>query len=615
MEGNKLLDILINTGYEIRKSYFMVDISEDLFKEILKQLLVPYLEIKESDLPKVKETFTSKLKKELNKIVGKHYLEKETFEKISNYISGMINFNSDFQTIMHSLNNVFIFLKNYGIPIDVDFINMLINNNEVNCAIKVIVEDFINSEKSISINKITTNKFVQLLIEYYCLVNDINVENTDSSVHDSCSLDSFLANIDYNIEYIDSADTIDIVRLYLNSLNFPVLSESEERNLFSKYYEGDKKAKEKIIEHNLRLVVSIAKKYAKNKEELLDFISEGNIGLIKAVEKFDLNKNCKFSTYATWWIRQAITRARDEKTRIVRIPVYLEQNIQNYKKVKRELEQILLSEPSDIFIAEKMGITLEQLKFIKSYEQDIGSLNCYIGDEDDAELGDFVPSEEEAIESNVLNKIMIEGMYELLNICSNNERDKDIMYKRFGIGGEKRTHTLEEIALIYGITRERVRQVESKMLRNMQNKIKAYPNILYELGTKENNKNVAGISIVPSKKKKIGGSSPKSIYELCSSTKSKLVDLGISRLNNEADVKVAHLAWGDDFSNPTQHASITKEDKIALYSRVIPKIRKNINNEIAVIKAENRAASIYDTFIDYDRAILDKLLIHYLLVI
>ena len=607
-EKNKLLAILINIGYKIKKSYFMVDISDDVFKEILKTQLTPYLNIKESDLQKAKETFEAQLRKQLNEIVIKHCLEKETFTKISNYISTMIDLNSDSQTCINSLNSVSTFLNNYNIPLHLKIISMLINkNNEVNHAVKEIVDNFIISRRSISLNKITNNKFILALIDCYCVVNNIYTGNTKSTFSNDCCSDSLESDENYYSDYFDDSDTVDIVKLYLNNLNFSVLSEEEERNLFIKYREGDKNAKEQIIEHNLRLVVSIAKKYSNNREELLDLISEGNLGLLRAVDKFDLNKNCKFSTYATWWIKQAITRAIDEKRRIVKLPVYFGQTILTYKRVRKQLEQILYEEPSDDLIAEKMGISIEQLQFIKGYEHDVGSLNSYVGEEDDAEIGDFVPSEEDAVETSVLDKIMIEGMYELLNLCSTNERDKDIMYKRFGIGGEEREHTLEETAQIYGITRERVRQIESKMLRNMQNKIKAYPNILFELASKKSSKSISTTSIAPVKKKhQIGGSSPKSIYELCSSTKSELVDLGISRLKDEADIKVAHLAWGDDFSTPSRDASITNEDKIAFYSRVIPKIRKNINDEIAVVKAENRASSIYDTFIEYNREIVDE---------
>ena len=185
-------------------------------------------------------------------------------------------------------------------------------------------------------------------------------------------------------------------------------------------------------------------------------------------------------------------------------------------------------------------------------------------------------------------------------------RRNKVKNQRYGLYG-KEAKTLEDTGKELNITRERVRQIESKMLRNMQNKIKAYPNILFELASKKSSKSISTTSIAPVKKKhQIGGSSPKSIYELCSSTKSELVDLGISRLKDEADIKVAHLAWGDDFSTPSRDASITNEDKIALYSRVIPKIRKNINDEIAVVKAENRASSIYDTFIEYNREIVDE---------
>lgn len=141
-----------------------------------------------------------------------------------------------------------------------------------------------------------------------------------------------------------------------------------------------------------------------------------------------------------------------------------------------------MGEPSSALIADRMGITVDELRQIQKYELDVGSLNSYVGEEEDSEIGEFVPSEEESVDTKVINKIMAFGIYKLLDMCSSNERDVKIMYKRFGIGGESRTHTLEEIAQTYGITRERVRQVENKMIRKMQNKLKANPNILFELG-------------------------------------------------------------------------------------------------------------------------------------
>lgn len=601
MEEKELLQVLTNMGYKIKKDYFMIDLSEEEFREILQKHLKVYATTNEVDLLKIKRVFSNQLRKELNSILLKQYQEEKVFDKINAHLSSLIDIDSDSKTCIASLNNIYLFFKNLGITMDADLVGKLIDRNlGINKAVKKIVEENATLIESNQFNKITSNGFVVSLIDYYCMINNMESTN-DNKERENIDIEVFdRDNEDY---YFDKTDSIDILKLYLNSIKIPVLTIEEERDLFSRFNAGDMKAKEKLAEHNLRLVVSIAKNYSKNREELLDLLEEGNLGLLRAIDKFDLEKKCKFSTYATWWIRQAITRSIADKSRTLKVPVYFGQKLSLYKKVRNELEQIVMGEPSSALIADRMGITVDELRQIQKYELDVGSLNSYVGEEEDSEIGEFVPSEEESVDTKVINKIMAFGIYKLLDMCSSNERDVKIMYKRFGIGGESRTHTLEEIAQTYGITRERVRQVENKMIRKMQNKLKANPNILFELGIEgSTSTNVPYVK----KKNKISGSNPKSIYELCPNTKEELVALGISKLDEKKDIELVQLAWGNDFTNPTCTANITKEDKTILYSRVIPRIRNNINNEIAVVKAQNRAISIYDTFIDHDKSNVDK---------
>ena len=259
----------------------------------------------------------------------------------------------------------------------------------------------------------------------------------------------------------------DPVRMYLREIGrIPLLTYDEELELAKKILEGDEDAKQKLAESNLRLVVSIAKKYVGRGMLFLDLIQEGNMGLIKAVEKFDYTKGFKFSTYATWWIRQAITRAIADQARTIRIPVHMVETINKLIRTSRHLLQQLGREPSPEEIAAEMEIPVEKVTEIQKIAQDPVSLETPIGEEEDSHLGDFIPDEDALAPAEAAAYSLLKDQIEEV-LGSLNEREQKVLKLRFGLE-DGRARTLEEVGKEFDVTRERIRQIEAKALRKLR---------------------------------------------------------------------------------------------------------------------------------------------------
>lgn len=313
--------------------------------------------------------------------------------------------------------------------------------------------DFLDEQK-VDVLKTTTDDSEDVLI----LDDEEDMDEEEAETVD-------LSNIDLSVP--DNVAIDDPVRMYLKEIGkVPLLSADEEVELAKKMAEGDPQAKDKLVEANLRLVVSIAKKYVGRGMQFLDLIQEGNLGLIKAVDKFDYTKGYKFSTYATWWIRQAITRSIADQARTIRIPVHMVETINRLIRTQRQMVQKLGREPFPEELAKEMKISVERVQEIMKISQEPVSLETPIGEEEDSHIGDFVRDDNIPTPAEAASDMMRDEQIREV-IATLTEREQRVLKLRFGMV-DGRCRTLEEVGKEFGVTRERIRQIEAKALRKLK---------------------------------------------------------------------------------------------------------------------------------------------------
>ena len=336
--------------------------------------------------------------------------------------------------------------------------------------------------KDAELDENQTDRLYQVLEENKIDVlqmDDVDDQFSDDTLLEPLDEDDFVPeledeeNIDLSaVELLEGVGTEDPVRMYLKEIGtVPLLTAEEELALAKRKAEGDPVAKQRLIEANLRLVVSIAKRYTGRGMSFLDLVQEGNLGLIKGVEKFDYEKGYKLSTYATWWIRQSVTRALADHARTIRVPVHMVETINRMSKMQRKLTLELGAEPTTSQLAEALDMTEDKVLEIMQIAREPASLETPIGEEDDSNLGDFVADNNTVTPEEYVERDMLREHIDLL-LNDLKEREKQVIILRFGLN-DGHPRTLEEVGKVFDVTRERIRQIEAKALRKLKNPVRS----------------------------------------------------------------------------------------------------------------------------------------------
>lgn len=446
-----ILSPIFNKTY---KKFSFVSMTEEEYNLMVRKSILESISAYDGSCDYKKYILRKISKSILNKIKEDIGDPSKSFDIINGYINQEFPRNIDYDNAINSFNKLENFLELCDFVLNPDIIEKLINEN------KLIIK-FLNAIFEMDKEEIVNGKFdesyselIVSFIEIYCKKNNIKIKEVELKYED---FGAFASN--------------DSTSIYLKEIqNYGRYSKEEELEIITRIKNGDIKARNEFLEHNLRLVVSVAKKYQGRNIPLIDLIQEGNIGLMKALDEFDINKGCKFSTYATNWITAFITRYIADKSRNIRLPVNFYYEISNFRKIKTHLERELGREPTILELARKTGKSKDIILRYFAYLNDTKSLDDKVGEKEDTDFSYFIPSKDESLEKSAIKKDLSARMSGLLKKCSLNEKEIDVLSSRYGLN-DIDVLTLEELGSKYNVTRERIRQIEARALKKIRNSI------------------------------------------------------------------------------------------------------------------------------------------------
>lgn len=514
--------------------------------------------------------------------------ENQAIKVVSNFIKKNIKPQNKYQDNIISFEKIVNFFHDFNcFPPPNLLIELIDKNDTLNKILQDVVENNLEILQKYDIDSKFSDDISKNFIELYCLKNNIEIKKDDDIQEEDYT--EFITDIT-NTVYTD-----DSVKMYLQEIHKPILTKEQEKSLALRIRNGDEKAKELFIERNLRLVIKVARKYTGHGISFLDLIQEGNLGLIKAVDKFDVTKGYKFSTYATCWIRQSIQRSLGDKSRNIRLPVHLYEKVKKYELLKKKLSLKFNREPTFEELSKKMRVSIDTIYKYERLEHDTISLNMIVGDED-SELEDFISLSTESIDNQFIEENLKDVIENLLKNSNLTTKEIDILKLRFGIGTND-PKTLEETGKIYGVSRERIRQIQEKALKKIRRSYNVKELAIYMDNPKEAKKNIdryrlkyqqhslQKIKLKDRKEselkmemqEKTKRKSKDNLYEYFSDYSKPEVSKVISRLD-EDELELLHKRYGDNLLEPVKN-DIDADEKKVIISNIIPRIQRMLEGK------------------------------------
>ena len=579
MTDDEVFSSLLPTIKNIYKAFKYTGISFDDYSDIVLD------EISEMD-GKVEETvFKNKLKKRMNNEVSKMLTDSDTASRIiSSYLDVKVPKVDSYESAMKAFKKLDSFFSKYDFFMGRELlIDLLSNNEKFSSMTSYILKE---KEKDIALGKsedIFDSDFLIYTVKTYFELHGMPIKEREEEI---------------DMIGFDSSSDLDIVSLYINELNAPLLSEDEEKALLVKIKQGDMEAREKFIESNLRLVVSVAKKFLGRGVPFLDLVQEGNLGLMKAIDKFDLSYDVRFSTYAVYRIKMFVSKAIADQSRNIRVPISRQDELYSYMTNIDNLEKKFGMNLSIDEISMMLGKSVDKIRELESLKNDTVSINALVGKDNDTELGEFL-STSESIEDEVIDSFLPEQIMELLKKSKLSEREKDVLLSRFGIG---RSHVwqLKELSKKYGVSKAWIGQVELNALEKLRRLKSIEQFSVYMDNPDLALRNLEEFRKKPEKRerRKTGkrGSLLKSIYEYFDDFSREDVDSVLDDLN-EFDKNLVFLRYGEDLDNPVSTTLFGEEETKKFYGALVPRMRKKLYALQEEAKPNNKNNIKQDVFL------------------